>query len=158
MAYGAMDVDLAEVELSTLVGQVTGEYQDKLDEAGLTLVCKNTDGELRVSADSNLLWRVLDNLFVNVLKYAMPGTRVYVEAGEKEEGVTLSISNISKAELGISGDELMERFVRGDGSRNTEGSGLGLSIAGSLMELMGGKVVIQVDGDMFKAVLRLKKS
>lgn len=153
-----MDVDLAEVELSTLVGQVTGEYQDKLDEAGLTLVCKNTDGELRVSADSNLLWRVLDNLFVNVLKYAMPGTRVYVEAGEKEEGVTLSISNISKAELGISGDELMERFVRGDGSRNTEGSGLGLSIAGSLMELMGGKVVIQVDGDMFKAVLRLKKS
>ena len=81
-----------------------------------------------------------------------------MEAGEKEEGVTLSISNISKAELGISGDELMERFVRGDGSRNTEGSGLGLSIAGSLMELMGGKVVIQVDGDMFKAVLRLKKS
>ena len=81
-----------------------------------------------------------------------------MEAGEKEEGVTLSISNISKAELGISGDELMERFVRGDGSRNTEGSGLGLSIAGSLMELMGGDLRIHVDGDMFKAVLKLKKA
>ena len=100
---------------------------------------------------------MLDNLFGNVLKYAMPGTRVYAEAGEKDGMVTLSIINVSRAELGISGDELMERFVRGDKSRNTEGSGLGLSIAKSLMELMGGSLTITVDGDMFKAVLEMKK-
>ena len=94
---------------------------------------------------------------MNILKYAMPGTRVYAEVSEEDDRVSLSISNISKAELGISGDELMERFVRGDASRNTEGSGLGLSIAKSLMERMGGNLIITVDGDMFKAVLKLKK-
>ncbi len=99
---------------------------------------------------------MLDNLFVNILKYAMPGTRVYTDIAEENGTVTLSISNISKAELGISGDELMERFVRGDASRNTEGSGLGLSIAQSLMQLMGGDLIISVDGDMFKAVLKLQ--
>lgn len=154
---GAVEVNLSEVDLSTLVGQVTGEYQDKLDAANLTLVSRNLEKGIMVSADSNLLWRVLDNLFVNILKYAMPGTRVYTEASEEDIQVCLSISNISKAELGISGDELMERFVRGDASRNTEGSGLGLSIAKSLMERMGGDLVITVDGDMFKAVLKLKK-
>ena len=153
---GAVEVDLAEVDLNTLAGQVSGEYQDKLDAANLTLIAKNTKDDVRVSADSNLLWRVLDNLYVNILKYAMPGTRVYTETAEENGVATFSISNISKAELGVSGEELMERFVRGDGSRNTEGSGLGLSIAKSLMELMGGDLDINVDGDMFKAVLKLK--
>ena len=155
---GAVEVNLSEVDLSTMIGQVTGEYQDKLDAAGLTIVGRNIGGEIKVSADTNHLWRVLDNLFVNILKYAMPGTRVYLEAGEEGGMVTLGVSNISKAELGISGDELMERFVRGDASRNTEGSGLGLSIAKSLMERMGGDLLIHVDGDMFKAVLKLKKA
>ena len=155
---GAVEVNLSEVDLSTMIGQVSGEYQDKLDAAGLTIVGRNIGGEIKVSADTNHLWRVLDNLFVNILKYAMPGTRVYLEAGEEGGMVTLGVSNISKAELGISGDELMERFVRGDASRNTEGSGLGLSIAKSLMERMGGDLRIHVDGDMFKAVLKLKKA
>ena len=152
---GAVDVNLSEIDLCTLAGQVMGEYQDKFEEANLTLVSRIPDKEVKVSADSNLLWRVMDNLYGNVLKYALPGTRVYVDLTEENGRATMSISNISKAELGISGDELMERFVRGDKSRNTEGSGLGLSIAGSLMELMGGSLKIKVDGDMFKAVMEL---
>ena len=153
---GAMEVELSDINLNTFIKQVTGEYQDKLDAAGLSVVSREKKNEINVSADSNLLWRVLDNLFVNILKYAMPGTRVYTDITEENGTVTLSISNISKAELGISGDELMERFVRGDASRNTEGSGLGLSIAQSLMQLMGGDLIISVDGDMFKAVLKLQ--
>ncbi|MCR5250425.1 MAG: HAMP domain-containing histidine kinase [Lachnospiraceae bacterium] len=153
---GAVEVKLSEADLCTMAKQVLGEYQDKFEEAHLTTVCKNMDSELKVSADYNLLWRVMDNLFGNVLKYAMPGTRVYAEVRELDGTASFSISNISKDELGISGDELMERFVRGDRSRNTEGSGLGLSIAKSLMELMGGTLEINVDGDMFKAVIKIK--
>ena len=153
---GAMEVELSDINLNTFIKQVTGEYQDKLDAAGLSIVSREKKNDINVSADSNLLWRVLDNLFVNILKYAMPGTRVYTDITEENGTVTLSISNISKAELGISGDELMERFVRGDASRNTEGSGLGLSIAQSLTQLMGGDLIISVDGDMFKAVLKLQ--
>ena len=155
---GAMEVNLSDTDLSTLAGQVIGEYRDKMDQAGLVPVTKNMEKEIKVSADGNLLWRVMDNLFANVIKYAMPGTRVYMETGTDGEMTTFSISNISKTELGISGDELMERFVRGDQSRNTEGSGLGLSIAKSLMELMGGDLSINVDGDMFKAILKLKRA
>ncbi len=154
---GAVEVELEETDLATLFRQVSGEYHDKFEEGKLTLIPKKLEEEIPVCVDSNLLWRVMDNLFGNVLKYAMPGTRVYAEAGEQDGMVTFSILNISKAELGISGDELMERFVRGDKSRNTEGSGLGLSIAKSLMELMGGSLMITVDGDMFKAVLRMRK-
>lgn len=154
---GAVDVNLSDIDLGTLAGQVMGEYQDKFEQAGLTMVSKIPEESVMVKADSNLLWRVMDNLYGNVLKYAMSGTRVYTELSETEAGAVLSISNISKEELGISGEELMERFVRGDKSRNTEGSGLGLSIAGSLMELMGGELKIHVDGDMFKAVLKMPR-
>ncbi|MCR4584625.1 MAG: HAMP domain-containing histidine kinase [Lachnospiraceae bacterium] len=154
---GAVDVNLTELDLCTLAGQVMGEYQDKLEQAGLTLVSRIPEESVTVKADSNLLWRVMDNLYGNVLKYAMPGTRVYTELSADEGAAVLSISNISKEELGISGDELMDRFVRGDRSRNTEGSGLGLSIAGSLMELMGGELKITVDGDMFKAVISIPR-
>ena len=152
---GAVEVELSETDLSMMARQVMGEYQDKFEQAGLNLIPKNLDESLPVKADNNLLWRVMDNLFNNVLKYAMSGTRVYVEAKREGAKAKLSVLNISKAELGVSGDELMERFVRGDASRNTEGSGLGLSIARSLMELMGGSLKIIVDGDMFKAVIEI---
>lgn len=152
---GAVEVELSETDLSMMARQVMGEYQDKFEQAGLSLVPKNLDESMPVKADNNLLWRVMDNLFNNVLKYAMSGTRVYVEAKREGARATLSVLNISRAELGVSGDELMERFVRGDASRNTEGSGLGLSIARSLMELMGGSLKIIVDGDMFKAVIEI---
>ena len=154
---GAMEVNMEETDLCTLVRQVVGEYQDKFEASGLTLISKKVDGPVKVMADSNLLWRVMDNLFTNALKYSMPGTRVYVETRELDGSVSFSISNVSKSELGISEDELMERFVRGDKSRNTEGSGLGLSIARSLMELMGGELRLKVDGDMFKAIIMLRR-
>ncbi len=152
---GAMEVELAQTDLSTMVKQVAGEYQDKFEKAGLNMVMKNVDEECMVKADNNLLWRVMDNLFNNTLKYGMPGTRVYLECGRNDSEAFFSIINISREELGISEDELMERFVRGDASRNTEGSGLGLSIARSLMELMGGKLGIKIDGDSFKAVISI---
>ena len=153
---GAVEVDLKSTDICTLLRQVTGEYYDKFEEKNLTLVSKVSEESCIVKADSNLLWRVMDNLFINAYKYAMPGTRVYTEINKDESGtVSLSISNISKEPLGISEEELMERFVRGDASRNTEGSGLGLSIAKSLMELMNGSLSIKIDGDMFKAVLKM---
>ena len=154
---GAVEVTLAETDMSTLAKQLEGEYHDKFEQAKLNVVMKNMDEPHIIKADSNLLWRVMDNLFNNTLKYAMPGTRVYLECSGNDKEVSFSINNISKEELGISGDELMERFVRGDRSRNTEGSGLGLSIAKSLMELMGGDLAIHVDGDMFKAVISIKR-
>ncbi len=107
-------------------------------------------------ADGRLLWRVLDNLLSNVCKYAMAGTRVYVDLAAQDHQILLSIKNISRDPLNISADELMERFVRGDTSRHTEGSGLGLNIAKSLMDLMGGGFNLSVDGDLFKAELTLR--
>ena len=104
-------------------------------------------------ADGKLLSRVMDNLMNNIGKYAMPGTRVYAAAAADDHEVTISIKNVSRNELNISADELMERFVRGDASRNTEGSGLGLSIARSLTQLQHGTFALAVDGDLFKAIL-----
>ena len=104
-------------------------------------------------ADGKLAWRVLSNLLSNIVKYALPGTRVYVEIHRLETGTLLSLKNISREELNISADELTERFVRGDASRNTEGSGLGLNIAQSMMELQKGRLNLFVDGDLFKVTL-----
>ena len=105
--------------------------------------------------DGRHLWRVLGNCLSNVVKYAMPGTRVYVEVAQRGQKVEVSLKNISATMLNISAEELMERFVRGDSSRNTEGNGLGLNIAKSLMELQGGRLELVVDGDLFKVVLTL---
>lgn len=102
-------------------------------------------------ADGRLAWRVLSNLLSNTVKYALPGTRVYIDVMAVEGKVIISLKNISRDELNVDADELMERFVRGDDSRNTEGSGLGLNIAGSLVELQGGEFRLFVDGDLFKA-------
>ena len=115
------------------------------------------DAPVTASADGRLLWRVFDNLLGNVVKYAMPGTRVYLDAEADDTGVTLSVRNISKEPLEKSGDELMERFVRGDASRHAEGSGLGLAIAGSLTALQGGALTIVPDGDLFRADIRLNR-
>ena len=108
-------------------------------------------GTLLANSDGRYLWRIMDNLLGNACKYAMPDTRVYITARREESFAVLSVKNISRDRLNISADELMERFVRGDSSRNTEGSGLGLSIAQSLAALMGGKLELTVDGDLFKA-------
>ena len=133
--------------------QSAGEYTEKFAAADITPVLNVPEAETYVTADGRLLWRVLDNLLGNAVKYAQSGTRLYLELTPGETETVLTLKNISREPLNIPAEELMERFVRGDGSRHTDGSGLGLSIANSLMELMGGKLTLTLDGDLFKAAL-----
>ncbi len=153
---GNINVNLAPLDSVELVKQVAGEYVDRLRDKGLELVVNLPQREVPVLADGQLLWRVFDNLLSNAQKYSQPGTRVYLDLQEAKGQVVVTFRNISAYSLNISGDELMERFVRGDSSRHTEGSGLGLSIARSLIELMNGHFGIVVDGDLFKAQVMLQ--
>ncbi len=152
---GALPVDLQPTDVNVLFSQIVGEYQDRLADCHLTLVAQPPEGQPVVAADSKLLSRVMDNLVSNICKYAMPETRVYVSGTVADDQMTLSFKNVSRAELNISPDELMERFVRGDASRHTEGSGLGLSIAQSLVQLMGGTFRLSIDADLFRADVTL---
>lgn len=153
---GNMAVNLEPIVVNEIIHQAVGDYDEKLAAGRLEVVLNTYEGNLMALADGRLLWRVLDNLLSNVCKYALAGTRVYIDLSAREGRVYLSIKNISRDPLNISADELMERFVRGDSSRHTEGSGLGLNIARSLMDLMGGTCCLSVDGDLFKAELSLK--
>ena len=152
---GNLPVHLAPTNLKEIIDQAIGEYEDRLTAAGLEPVIVLPQEGLSVLADGRLLWRVLDNLLNNACKYAQSGTRLYVEAAPQGDRAFLSMKNISRQQLNLSPDELMERFVRGDSSRNTEGSGLGLNIAKSLVELQQGKFTLAIDGDLFKAVISL---
>ncbi len=150
---GNVQMNMECMDANMLLTQGVAEYEEKLESAGMKLVLKTTDEAAYIMADGRHLWRVFDNLLNNTYKYAMNGTRVYAQVEQDDKTVRIIFKNISKEPLNISSDELMERFVRGDSSRNTEGSGLGLSIAQSLCGLMGAKFTIQVDGDLFKAVV-----
>jgi len=158
---GNVEVKKEAILAGVILNQAMGEFEEKLKDIGLEICVGEQLGEKRVLADGRHLWRVFDNLLSNICKYAQPGTRVYVDAEEvrRENAVWISIvfRNISREKLNISPDELMERFTRGDSSRNTEGSGLGLNIANSLLELMDGKLEIEIDGDLFKARVLLKE-
>ena len=147
---GTMSVNPERTDLNVLLLQAMGEFNEKLEAARLTMVQQLSEPAPIVTADGRLLWRVFDNLFSNLVKYAQPDTRVYLSTATEGRFAVVTLKNISRDALNISGDELMERFVRGDASRNTEGSGLGLSIAKSLMLLQNGDVVIDIDGDLFK--------
>ena len=149
---GTIDVELREVNVGELMEQAAAEYEEKLQGQNLEVIRNLKDGPLSVYADGRLLWRVFSNLLSNCVKYALPGTRVYMDADRDGQGmIRISVKNISRDQLNISSDELMERFVRGDESRHTEGSGLGLSIARSLCELMHGTFSLTIDGDLFRA-------
>ena len=150
---GNMAVDIEKVDAAEAVNQALGEFADKLEKAQLTPVFRQPDDSVYMMADGRLVWRVMSNLLGNAVKYALPGTRVYLDLLEMDGKVIISMKNISREELNVSADELMERFVRGDASRNTEGSGLGLNIAQSLMELQKGQLQILVDGDLFKVTM-----
>lgn len=150
---GNVSVNLTQLELGILLSQALGEYDEKFSNNNLQIVLNKTDDLLLVMADNRHIWRVFDNILNNIAKYAQPNTRVYIDAKRNGKNAEISFRNISKDPLNISGDELMERFVRGDSSRNTEGSGLGLSIAKSLTEVQKGKLDIQIDGDLFKVQL-----
>lgn len=152
---GNIDVTLEKTDVNVVINQALGEFQDKLTARDIKTIIKSDKEEYFVIADGRHLWRVMENLINNIVKYALEGSRVYIDVKEQDKYISVTFKNISKEELNISGDELMERFVRGDSSRNTEGSGLGLSIARSLMELQKGKMEIIVDGDLFKVVLLL---
>ncbi len=150
---GNMAVDLIRLDAVETVNQALGEFSDKLETSNLTVVFQPPRESMRIYADGRLSWRVLSNLLSNIVKYALPGTRVYVDVTRLEGRVLISLKNISREPLNVSADELTERFVRGDASRNTEGSGLGLNIAKSLMELQKGQLELLVDGDLFKVTL-----
>ena len=152
---GALHVQLAPVDVAELLRQCAAEYGDRFAAAQLTPVLHLPERPLVVLADGRLLWRVFDNLLGNAVKYALPGTRVYLDAAAGTDCATLTLRNISREPLDMRGEELMERFVRGDASRHAEGSGLGLSIAGSLVQLQHGTLTILPDGDLFRAEIRL---
>lgn len=149
-------LDIRDVDIVSMVKQVEFEMEDKLADAGLDVRVSMPEEKVIVPLDSQKTFRIFENLFGNIAKYALPGTRVYVNGFTAKEDVTIILKNITAQELSVSGEELTERFVRGDTSRNTEGSGLGLAIAKSFTELQSGKFRIELDGDLFKVVLTWK--
>lgn len=154
---GNMPVNIEQVNINVLVEQIIGESMEKLLSRNIKPVIKYGSESAIAIADGRLLQRCFDNLIQNIYKYAMEDSRAYIDIEESASCISVTLKNISKNELNVSGDELMERFVRGDSSRNTEGSGLGLSIAKSLMEIQGGSLNVVIDGDLFKAVVVVRK-
>ena len=155
---GDIPVELAKIDFGAMAEQAIAELEDTMTANNLSVIysCKAENSE--VMADGNLLWRVIENLLTNVSKYALPGTRAYVDLVDKGANIAMEVKNMSRESLNISTDELMERFQRGDDSRNTDGSGLGLAIANDLTELMHGKFEIFIEGDLFKATVELPKA
>ena len=153
---GNITLEMTELNFVELINQVIGEFEEKFEERNLQMVVHFEEEEAIICADGRRLWRVLENVFGNVSKYAMENTRVYVDMNVNRPNVRLSLKNISAQPLNITADELTERFIRGDVSRNTEGSGLGLSIAKDLVQLQGGTFNLYLDGDLFKVTIEFK--
>lgn len=154
---GTIPVHLERIDILSLLTQGLGEVNAKVEALDLTFKINHHQDKLYVAADGKLLWRSVENLLSNIFKYALRGSRVYIDIEDMGSEILLTFKNISAYELNISADELMERFKRGDESRNSQGSGLGLSIAKSLIEIQKGQFSIQVDGDLFKAMIRIPK-
>ena len=154
---GNLEVDLQPCDAQVFVTQSAGEYEEKFKQYDLTLITNVPEQPIRIMADGRRMQRVFDNLLNNACKYSLPGTRVYVDLKENDKEAVFTFKNTSKEQLNMTEEELMERFTRGDSSRNTEGSGLGLSIAGNLAELQNGKLRLTTDGDLFKATLSFPK-
>ena len=162
---GAIPVNMEAIDLSSLISQSLAEMEEKLLGRGLDIQIKNNCENVKVMADGQLMWRVIENILGNVAKYALENSRVYININEvaaksetSKDMIILEVKNISKDPLNISADELMERFKRGDESRNTEGSGLGLAIAKDLAKLMNGVFEITIDGDLFKATVMMEEA
>lgn len=154
---GSIPVNIEDIDLISLITQGMGELDDKIAASGLDFKFNYPKEKVFVKADGKLLWRVIENLMSNIFKYALENSRVYINVIDSPNNASIIIKNISSYELNIDADELMERFKRGDESRNSEGSGLGLSIAKSLVELQNGKFNIEIDGDLFKSIIVLPK-
>lgn len=154
-ASGNMNINFGDIDLCQLCEQSAAEFTDKAEKAGLDIRMKLSDKPTVVRGDGALMWRIMDNLLSNAVKYSQKNSRVYVSIEEMDGYGTITVKNISEAPLDISADQLMERFVRGDKSRTTEGSGLGLSIAESLAEAQHGRLELNVDGDLFKVIVKI---
>lgn len=150
---GVLQLDMQPLKIDVLLEQIAGEYVERLKGNNLELIMRKPEESIQIMADGQRIYRVFDNLMSNICKYALPNTRVYLLLERNNNTATISFKNISATELDMSANDLMERFVRGDKSRNTEGSGLGLSIAESLTTLQNGEFNIQLDGDLFKIVI-----
>ena len=147
-----MNLNLAE-----MIQQVSGEFQERFQLRNLKEVLTLPDEEVIIRADGRRMWRVFENIYNNAAKYAMEGTRIYAELAVKDGNAMFSLKNISEQALNISADELTERFIRGDISRSTEGSGLGLSIAKTLAQMQGGVFELYLDGDLFKVTIEFPR-
>ncbi|MBQ6878507.1 MAG: HAMP domain-containing histidine kinase [Oscillospiraceae bacterium] len=158
VSSGAVAVNKEAVNIGELINQSVGELAEKLESAEIVPVINLPENDVVAFTDGRLLWRVFDNLIQNIVKYAQPGTRAYFDLAEKEGAAILTIKNISKEPLNMSAEALMERFVRGDTSRNSEGNGLGLSIAKSLTELCGGTFSLALDGDLYKVIITIPET
>lgn len=156
-ASGAVELDIVELDPVALLRQTIGELEDKIEYSNLQVIKNIPEEKLLILADGKKTFRVFQNLLSNIIKYSMKGSRVYIDVEEDEDYVKIIFKNISESPLNVEAEELMERFKRGDASRTTEGSGLGLSIAKSLVELQDGEFNIEIDGDLFKAIVKLKK-
>ncbi len=154
---GAIKLNMERLNVNELIKQVSGEFEDKFKAHNLQEIISLPEKDVFINADSRYMYRVLENMYSNIAKYAMEGTRVYTDILEKDNKILIQLKNVSKQKLNISVDELMQRFVRGEASRNTEGSGLGLSIARSLTELQQGQFNIYLDGDLFKVTIEFEK-
>ena len=155
---GNVILDLQEVDLCNLMRQTYLEYEDKVEDADLIFRFRMPEEKILLKLDPQKTYRIFENLYTNIIKYAMPHTRVYVNVEQLEKEVVIELKNMSKVELNIPPESLTERFVRGDASRNTEGSGLGLAIAQNFVELQKGEMKVDIDGDLFKVTLRWKRS
>lgn len=155
---GNIKLEKQLININELIKQVTGEFEDKFKEKNLEIITDYLEEDVKILADNKYIYRIIENLYSNVSKYALENSRVYIDVKKNDNKVNIAIKNISKDRLNISEEELMQRFVRGDSSRNTEGSGLGLSIASSLTKLQGGNFNIYLDGDLFKVVLEFEIS
>ena len=150
---GNVKLNIESINIKELINQTIGEFKDRLESRNLQIETDMPHEDVRIDADNRYMYRIMENLFSNISKYAQENSRVYIDVKKTNKKVNISIKNISKDRLNISSEELMQRFVRGDKSRYTEGSGLGLSIAKSLTELQKGRFDIIIDGDLFKVLM-----
>lgn len=157
VSSGNITLEYMDVNLAEMIQQTEGEFEEKFTARSLSIVTNLPEEPAIIHVDGRRLWRVLENVFGNAAKYAMPGTRVYADLRLGEDTVDFSLKNVSEQQLNISADELTERFIRGDISRSTEGSGLGLSIAKSLVEMQGGRFELYLDGDLFRVNIRFRR-
>lgn len=157
VSSGSIPVNLEKINLIDLLNQGIAEVEDKIEEKNLEFIVSKKSDDITVLADGDLLWRAIENLFSNIFKYSLENSRVYIDIKENRQNVFIIMKNISKYELNITEEELMERFKRGDESRTSDGSGLGLSITQSLIDLQKGEFKIEIDGDLFKTSIKLNK-